>query len=1091
MNNSTEDTIINPSEEPASEEKEPQLEEALKKINECKIKQSAELDLSKLNLRQLPDQIYELNFLERLISRDNPLEYLHESIGYLKSLKYMDIADVKFSELPQSFSNLTDLEYLTLSGKQIEKFPEQLLSLHKLISIDLTDCKITELPEELDRLENLETLWLLRNPISKIDHLPNLLSNLIQLSVHHTEINNYDFLEKLIKIQNLSMGNSNLKELPKQLFNLKTLSRLHVSSTSIQFIPNEIKKLVNLKELLIFDFKIKNIPNSIGNLIKLERLSIISSGLETIPVTIGDLHKLRHLQLYRNSLKEIPAEIGKLSNLIKFDLHKNELNSLPSELSNLKNLEELNLSTNNLVAIPPELSRLSNLKKFSLRNNDSLTSPPKHVQEKGTEAILGYLNDLIEEVKVWSSKLVIVGEGQVGKSCLLDALEGKPFEKGKSTTHALNRSQLNFEHPEHNCTMQLNVWDFGGQDIYHATHQFYLTNHSLFLLVWSARAGYEAGKIYKWLETISALAPDSPIFIVATNSDERGADLPKGDIVNQYPNKISFFEVDNEKRTGIDELKEAIRQKSAELKYMGIGRPRSWMNSLQEIKQTEEHYLSKSKLLNIFYRNGVSKESYESLATYLHDLGEILYYPDEEELNDTIIIKPEWVSKQIAKILDSEKLSINDSFLDKKLLQELWSDLDGSMQEKLITLMEKFDLSYKTKDDKEISLIVEKLKYEEHENYQKIWANFISKNEIVFKYELDTIPAGIPTWFIARTHRFSMKVHWRFGVLLKDADEKHLGLLISSPERKEIWLRVKGEMPYYFFAQLRDTLELTFNRFEGLKRPAFVPCPGHHGNPCPHLFELKQLEKRLSIEKPKQTIECPESLEDVNVMKLIFGISFAPNNEILVERIRGEIEKIIRRENRLQTDELIKFTQLEFIKSYQCAQEIADITCPNIFTLKRIESVMKEFDLTYQYKLQLYCQMPGCNHSIGEPYNINIPKDWIIAIGPYYNKMLKILKYTLPLAMPGVKTIIDDADFDVVKPYVDSVKEYSKIFHDVKSEFIESIKSSYTPEEPIRNIRLLLDSVDANHNWAGLRRLVSPEGHILWLCKEHFAEYKN
>ena len=107
--------------------------------------------------------------------------------------------------------------------------------------------------------------------------------------------------------------------------------------------------------------------------------------------------------------------------------------------------------------------------------------------------------------------------------------------------------------------MDLNVWDFGGQDIYHATHQFYLTNHSLFVLVWSARMGYEAGKIYKWLETIEALAPDSPILIVATYSKDRGADLPKGDIQTKYPDKVHFFEVDNQNKQGINELKEALR----------------------------------------------------------------------------------------------------------------------------------------------------------------------------------------------------------------------------------------------------------------------------------------------------------------------------------------------------------------------------------------------------------------------------------------------------------------------------------------------------------------------------------------------------
>jgi GTPase SAR1 family protein len=119
--------------------------------------------------------------------------------------------------------------------------------------------------------------------------------------------------------------------------------------------------------------------------------------------------------------------------------------------------------------------------------------------------------------------------------------------------------------------MELNVWDFGGQEIYHATHRFYLTNHALFILVWSARLGYEAGKIYQWLETIAALAPDSPVSIAATHCKDRGAGLPKGDILSKYPGKVHFFEADNENKQGIPQLLEEMETSFTLLKdYVGM-----------------------------------------------------------------------------------------------------------------------------------------------------------------------------------------------------------------------------------------------------------------------------------------------------------------------------------------------------------------------------------------------------------------------------------------------------------------------------------------------------------------------------------------
>jgi len=42
----------------------------------------------------------------------------------------------------------------------------------------------------------------------------------------------------------------------------------------------------------------------------------------------------------------------------------------------------------------------------------------------------------------------------------------------------------------------------------------------------------------------------------------------------------------------------------------------------------------------------------------------------------------------------------------------------------------------------------------------------------------------------------------------------------------------------------------------------------------------------------------------------------------------------------------------------------------------------------------------------------------------------------------------------------------------------------------LRMIRQILGKKDTSHHWGGLERVVTPEGHILWLCKDHAKEYK-
>ena len=83
--------------------------------------------------------------------------------------------------------------------------------------------------------------------------------------------------------------------------------------------------------------------------------------------------------------------------------------------------------------------------------------------------------------------------------------------------------------------MLLNTWDFGGRHIYHATHQFFLTKRSLYIVVWNARLGVEQGRLHFWLETIKALAPDAPVLLVATHTDERAPDINFQSYQEEYP----------------------------------------------------------------------------------------------------------------------------------------------------------------------------------------------------------------------------------------------------------------------------------------------------------------------------------------------------------------------------------------------------------------------------------------------------------------------------------------------------------------------------------------------------------------------------
>jgi hypothetical protein len=63
-------------------------------------------------------------------------------------------------------------------------------------------------------------------------------------------------------------------------------------------------------------------------------------------------------------------------------------------------------------------------------------------------------------------------------------------------------------------------WDFGGQQAYRATHQFFFSSDALYLVVWNARAGQDKDDVAGWLNRILQRVGDrAKAMLVATHSD--------------------------------------------------------------------------------------------------------------------------------------------------------------------------------------------------------------------------------------------------------------------------------------------------------------------------------------------------------------------------------------------------------------------------------------------------------------------------------------------------------------------------------------------------------------------------------------------
>lgn len=297
---------------------------ARNRINQAYRRRQLSLDLSSLQLDELPPEIGQLVTLRHLYLRSNHFTTLPLEIGQLTGLTHLDLEDNRLSTLPPGLLRLTALQ-----------------------TLDLRRNRLIDLPAEVGQLTDLRNLFLMRNAFRT---LPAEVGQLARLAV-------------------LELGDNQLIELPSEIGGLAELRVLRVGNNSLGAVPPEIGRLTALRTLSLSENRIDALPPEIGNLTALQHLHVGKNLLSALPPDVVRLTVLRTLSLNDNRFAVLPPEIVRLRSLTSLNLANNQLTMLPAELVWLEVLQTLNLEGNDLRSLPPEIGQLTQLRRLDIRNN--------------------------------------------------------------------------------------------------------------------------------------------------------------------------------------------------------------------------------------------------------------------------------------------------------------------------------------------------------------------------------------------------------------------------------------------------------------------------------------------------------------------------------------------------------------------------------------------------------------------------------------------------------------------------------------------------------------------------------------------------
>lgn len=600
-------------------------------------------------------------------------------------------------------------------------------------------------------------------------------------------------------------------------------------------------------------------------------LSILK--LKEIPEELYDLINLTELKLDHNQITEIPESITNLINLEGLHLSNNEITKIPESITNLINLNKLYLDGNQLTEIPESITKLNNLKILDLDTNP-LESPPLEICNEGIEAIRNYFEEIKgeETVKLFEAKMLIVGQGDVGKTYLKNRLiynkvvkevstEGIDIDPWYIKTNKSDRFRINF-------------WDFGGQEIYHATHQYFLSKRSLYLFLWIARTDTDLLSFDYWLNTIKLLSDNSPVLVIQSKIDERIKNIDQTGWKKKFDNIVGYHNVSSIKNTGIEELKKSILSEIERLPLVGDLLPKRWLDIREKLEKIEENYIPYSQYLKICSDCKMNKDKAEMLCEYYHDLGVFLCFRDNPILRDTIFLKPEWATKAVYIITEDEQVKENYGQFSFNDLQRIWEEYPSEKHLELIELMKSFEICFELPQGKEY-IIPELLRAGQPE------FEWETEDNLRFKYEYEFMPAGVMTRFIVNVHDLiEDDYYWKNGTIL-NWEGNRASIIQAGPRVIEI--SIYGQDKKSLLSIIRWKLAYIHSPFKNLNVKEMVPCCCIDCKPSltPKFYEYSALIKFR--DKGIKEIPCSANAEPTSIEEMLSG----------VERSRNESEKEI------------------------------------------------------------------------------------------------------------------------------------------------------------------------------------------------------
>jgi internalin A len=737
---------------------------------------------------------------------------------------FLDLGDCRLAQVPAAVRALVWLETLNLGGFYIDLNGEFQYS-------DNGGGRNTlrQLPSWIGELKHLQALYL-NGGIPIVDLSPlSALTRLQTLDCSNTQIADLSPLSALTELQTLDCSNTEITDL-SPLLALTGLQELYCSSTQIA---------------------------------DLSPLSILT-GLQTLYCSYTPI-----------------ADLSPISGLTKLQILSCAYTQIAdlSPISTLKGLHTLfcsNTQTADLSPLRPKIQSgwpvLWDQEVYKgpgiYVQNCPLIIPPIEFAQESPEAVAEYFEELGEEGEALNEvKVIFLGEGEAGKTSLIKRLRGEGFDLHESQTHGIRIQKTPFALGDD--SILAHCWDFGGQEVNHATHQFFLSQRCIYVVVLNSRSD---DKAEKWLKHASSFGGRSPVLVVLNKIDEHPAfEVDRKRLREKYRNIQDFFRLSCRTGLGVEAFRQALAGQIEAAEARRTPFPAAWLKVKNYFAAMQADYIDSEQYRAVCEEQGVTRPlSQAVLLQFLHDLGLVINFRNLKNF-DTQILNPLWLTNGVYRIINSERVAHQQGLLHEDDFDAVINDprYDKPGEPKLRYPLHKLHYIVRVMQEFELCFQLDSKRYVVPQLLPVSEPDFPAQGKglrFLIRFP-ELLPDSIFPRLMVKLHAFIQgDLRWRTGMVLHkpsliDASAK----VREDKEEREILIEVCGQEPRRLLSYIRETLKEIVAGFAHLPISEWVPIPG-----CVEVFDYEYLveaekagEKEVFVQQLRKRVRVADLLDGV------------------------------------------------------------------------------------------------------------------------------------------------------------------------------------------------------------------------------------